>query len=198
MSKFIAIIMLALLTFTLSACSTPAASNDSGGTPSEASNTAAPEQSPVESENTTQDTTAPDEEGPSTEPSDSGNATVDENGMIRINISVGSEVFAAEFYDNESARAIVSEMPFTLEMDDYASQEKVTGLTFALPSTSTETPATINAGDIYLWSGNNLVLFYTSFANSYSYVPIGYVVDTTGLVNALGTENVSVAFEVGR
>jgi len=85
-------------------------------------------------------------------------------------------------------------MPLTLEMDDYASQEKVTGLPFALPSASTETPATINAGDIYLWSGNSLVLFYNMFSNLYSYVPVGYIVDVAGLTDAVGRGSVIVIF----
>lgn len=113
-----------------------------------------------------------------------------------INIQVGNKNFTATLYDNESARTIVGEMPFTLKMDDFASQEKVADLTFALPSASTETPARINAGDIYLWSGNNLVLFYTTFSNSYSYVPIGYITDVAGLTDALGSGSVEVTFSI--
>lgn len=81
-------------------------------------------------------------------------------------------------------------------MDDYASQEKVTDLTFALPSAQTQTPARINAGELYLWSGNSLVLFYTSFSNSYSYVPIGAITDTAGLTDALGSGSIEVTFSV--
>jgi len=117
--------------------------------------------------------------------------------MIDVNITVGSQVFAARFYDNEPARAIVSAMPFTLEMDDYARQEKVTRLDITLPAAPAETPATINSGDIYLWSGNSLVLFYTTFSNSYSYVPAGYIVDVTGLTDALGKGSVTAVFQRG-
>ncbi len=117
--------------------------------------------------------------------------------MPSVTIQVGSKTFTAAMYGNASVRTIVQQMPFTLEMDDYASQEKVTGLTFPLPSASTEVPATINAGDIYLWSGNNLVLFYTTFSNSYSYVPVGYIEDVTGLKDALGDGSVVVAFRIG-
>lgn len=115
--------------------------------------------------------------------------------MPAINIKVGNKTFVVTMYDNESARTIVQEMPFTLEMDDYASQEKVAELLFALPSAETETPATINSGDIYLWSGNNLVLFYTTFSNSYGYVPVGYIEDVTGLQDALGSGSVEVTFQ---
>ncbi len=116
--------------------------------------------------------------------------------MPTVNIQVGNKNFTAIIYDNKSARAIIQEMPFTLEMDDYASQEKVANLTFALPSAREETPATINAGDIYLWSGNNLVLFYTTFSNSYSYVPIGYITDVAGLTDAFGNGSVEITFSI--
>lgn len=118
--------------------------------------------------------------------------------MPTINIQVGNKNFTATFYDNESARTIVKQMPFTLEMDDFSSQEKVTDLSFDLPSAQTQTPAKINAGDIYLWSGNNLVLFYTTFSNSYSYVPVGHIDDVTGLKDALGSGSVHVTFSTNK
>lgn len=116
--------------------------------------------------------------------------------MPSVNIQVGDMNFTATMHDNESSRAIVGEMPFTLNMDDFGSKEKVTDLTFDLPSAQTIVPATINAGDICLWSGNNLVLFYTTFSNSYSYVPVGYIEDVTGLRDALGRGSVNVTFSI--
>lgn len=122
--------------------------------------------------------------------------SVEADAMPTVNIQVVDRNFTAIMYDNESARAIIGEMPFTLRMDDYASQEKVIGLTFDVPYSKTETPDKINAGDMYLWSGNNLVLFYTSFSNSYSYVPIGYITDVSGLADALGKGSVEVTFSI--
>jgi hypothetical protein len=61
----------------------------------------------------------------------------------------------------------------------------------------TEIPATIRAGEIMLWSSNALVLFYNTFPNSYGgYVKLGYVVDATGLADALGSGDVQVTFTV--
>lgn len=122
--------------------------------------------------------------------------SLDTSALPAVNIRVGSRDFTATLRDNDSARAIVQAMPFTLQMDDFSSQEKVTSLSIALPSAQAITPSTINAGDIYLWSGNNLVLFYTTFPNSYSYVPVGYVNDVTGLRDALGRGTVEVTFSV--
>lgn len=126
--------------------------------------------------------------------SDASEIVADENDMYDVEITVGNSVFAAKFYDNASAQAIIVQMPFSLNMGDYAGQEKVTELSFSLPNASTESPATIRSGELYLWSGNCLVLFYTTFSNSYSYVPIGYIEDTTGLTEALGSGSVQAAF----
>lgn len=117
-----------------------------------------------------------------------------EDDMIAVHITVGNRVFAAKFHDNPSARAIAGQMPFTLDMGDYARQEKVTELDFELPAAPTESPATVRSGELYLWSGNQFVLFYTTFSNSYSYVRIGYIEDTSDLMSILGTGNVSVTF----
>lgn len=129
-------------------------------------------------------------------PPDTASHDADENSMPAIEITVGSDVFVARFYDNESADAIAAQMPFSLDMGDYASQEKVTQLSFDLPDATTQTPDTVKSGELYLWSGNRLVLFYTTFSNSYSYVPIGYIEDAIGLAEALGSGNVQVAFAV--
>ncbi|HCX62883.1 MAG TPA: hypothetical protein DHU59_10645 [Clostridiales bacterium] len=110
--------------------------------------------------------------------------------MQTVNIHAGDKNFTVVMYDNDSAHTIAQEMPFTLNMDDFASQEKVTKLSFDLPSTSTVVPAAINAGDIYLWSGNNLVLFYTTFSNSYSYVPIGYITEWTDCYRRIGNTSI--------
>lgn len=127
--------------------------------------------------------------------SDSKNITREDN-MTPITIKIGNKSLSAMLYDNESARTILKQMPFTLNMDDYGAQEKVAELTFDIPSEQTITLATINEGDIYLWSGSSLVLFYTTFSNSYSYVPIGYITDISELKEILENGTVVVTFEV--
>lgn len=84
-------------------------------------------------------------------------------------------------------------MPVTLHMDDYAGQEKVTRVPYDFPSTATKEPATICSGEIHLWSGNSLVLFYTTFSKSYDgYVRIGHIENPVGLVNALGNDSIAI------
>lgn len=121
--------------------------------------------------------------------------SVNENGTFAVNISVGNEHFAASFYDNETTRDLIKQMPLTLNMSDYNGQEKVCTLSKTPPSSSTEKPATIHEGELYIWSGDSLVLFYSTFQNSYGgYVPLGYIEDTSRLKTALGSGDVEVTF----
>lgn len=186
-----------LILFTL--CSCTAVDNGDSITPPAITSTDNADNSQSSDSTMSQDeTTSSSDDETTTEPSeadDQDDITAGSDGMLAVEITVDAAVFDAKLYDNESARAIIGQMPFSLDMDDYARQEKVTDLSFDLPSAVTETPSNINIGDIYLWSGNSLVLFYTSFSNSYSYVPVGYIENPTGLVAALGSGSVTVAFD---
>ena len=117
------------------------------------------------------------------------------DGMITVNISVGDNDFTSKFYENETSRAIINSMPILVEMSDFNSQEKVATLSQTPPSSPEKTPETIHSGELYVWSGNRLVLFYTTFSNTYGgYIPIGYIEDTSNLETALGSGNVVVTF----
>ena len=200
MRKISLIVAVSLMLLALCGCSLI---NNSGSTqPLESGNTEATADTSLNddaSANQAEPETNPPDNGPViTDPSnpDIGDDSVDADGMFTATITVGTTVFTAKLYDNASARAIIEQMPLSLMMDDYASQEKVTVLPFDLPDASTEQPATINAGDLYLWSGNSLVLFFTTFSNSYSYVPIGYIEDAAGLADVLGSGGVTVMFDI--
>ncbi|MCQ9210426.1 cyclophilin-like fold protein [Granulicatella seriolae] len=117
------------------------------------------------------------------------------NNLLPITIQVNGKNFKALMQDNETARTFIEQLPLTLTMDDYASQEKVTSLPFSVTSTQTHMPSTINAGELYLWSDSNLVLFYETFSNSYTYIPLGYIEDISGLEETLGKDSVQVTFQ---
>ncbi len=117
--------------------------------------------------------------------------------MTAIMITIGNSNFSAKLYDNETTRALLAKFPLTLNMTELNGREKYYHLLENLPSTLTEKPATIRAGEIMLWSSNSLVLFYKTFSNSYGgYVKLGYVEDVTGLEAALGSGSVQVTFTV--
>ncbi|MDF2566157.1 MAG: Cyclophilin-like domain containing protein [Massilibacillus sp.] len=117
--------------------------------------------------------------------------------MRNAKITVGNKVFTAKLYDNETAQALVSKLPMTVNMSELNGKEKYYHLLENLPVQSAETPATIHAGEIMCWSSNSLVLFYNTYSNSYGgYVKLGFIEDISGLKEALGKGNVQVTFEV--
>lgn len=114
-----------------------------------------------------------------------------------INITVGDAVFAAKLYGNSPAKALLAQLPMTLDMADLNGNEKYRNLAKNLPAGPLESPAVINAGDIMCWSGNCLVLFYKTFSNSFGgYVRLGRVEDASGLAAALGSGSAEVTFSV--
>lgn len=119
---------------------------------------------------------------------------LEETDEVNIMIKIGNKEFAATLYDNETAKAFKSMLPMTLNMSELNGNEKYYYLSDSLP-TKTERVGTINAGDIMLYGGNCVVLFYETFNTSYSYTKIGHIDDVTGLKEAVGRGSVTVKFE---
>ncbi|SDA28996.1 hypothetical protein SAMN02910447_02986 [Ruminococcus sp. YE71] len=112
----------------------------------------------------------------------------------RMTVTVGDKTFAAVLYDNKTADELYSRLPLTLDMRELNGNEKYCDLDKSLPSKSS--PAGhISKGDIKLFGDDCLVLFYEGFMSGYSYTNIGYIEDTDGLADALGSGNVTMTFE---
>ena len=131
-----------------------------------------------------------------------GNTAVDNTGNeeesseMKMNVQVGASTFTATLEDNAAVDALVEMMengPVTIQMSDYAGFEKVGALGTSLPTSNRQT--TTQAGDIVLYQGSQIVLFYGS--NSWSYTRLGKIDDLTGWAEALGSGDVSVTFSLG-
>lgn len=119
-------------------------------------------------------------------------ATMEQNTFY---VTVGGATFSADFEDNSAAQALaelLAEGDITLQMSDYGGFEKVGSLGQSLPTENSQT--TTEAGDIVLYQGNQIVIFYGS--NSWSYTRLGKIDDLTGWEEALGTGDVSVTFSL--
>ncbi len=113
----------------------------------------------------------------------------------KMNVQVGDAVFTATFEDNTAARelvAIMKEAPITINMSDYAGFEKVGSLGRSL--TTSNSQMTTSAGDIVLYNGNQIVMFYGS--NSWSYTKLGHIDDLTDFEEALGSGDITAVFSV--
>ena len=89
-----------------------------------------------------------------------------------IKIIVSGKTLSVKIEDNEATKALVaalSEASITYEANDYGGFEKVGLLGRTLPTSDTQ--ITTQAGDVILYSGNKIVLFYGS--NTWSYTRLG-------------------------
>jgi len=117
--------------------------------------------------------------------------TMQSEETMTITITVGSQVFKADIEDTETGKAFVAKLPLTLDMSELNGNEKYT-YGVSLPK-SDRYYNSIAAGDLMLFSGSCLVLFYGP-AGGYSYTRIGRLQSTDGLAAALGKGSVRVRF----
>ena len=115
----------------------------------------------------------------------------DETAM-NMRITAGGRSFTAEIEDSATGRAFWGKLPLTLDMSELNGNEKYC-YGVSLPENDRYYDR-IEAGDLMLYSGSCVVLFYGS-AGGYSYTRIGKVTDSAGLAQALGSAGVSVTFE---
>ena len=93
-------------------------------------------------------------------------------------LRIGDTKVDVTWEDNESVTALkekAAEGPLTVKMTLYGGFEQVGALGFTLPSNDTAMDTV--AGDIVLYTGNMLVIFYGT--NSWNYTGLGHVENKT-------------------
>ncbi len=110
-----------------------------------------------------------------------------------ILLSIGDKTMKASLVDNAATRELqelLEKGPITIQMSDYGGFEKVGTLPQSF--TTSNSQITTEPGDIMLYQGNNMVIFYGS--NSWSYTRLGKIDDATvaGLRDFLGSGSISV------
>ena len=114
---------------------------------------------------------------------------------MKMNVQVNDTIFTATLEDNETVYALaemLQKVTVVIRMSDYSGFEKVGPLGTSLPASNAQT--TTHAGDIVLYNGNQIVIFYGS--NSWSYTRLGRIDDLTGWKEALGNGDVTVTFSL--
>ena len=93
---------------------------------------------------------------------------------MKINITIDGKTLPVNLVENEATRTLVDALqqaPITYQADDYGGFEKVGALGRSLPTSNQQ--ITTQPGDVILYSGNQIVLFYGS--NSWSYTRLGRI-----------------------
>ncbi len=110
-----------------------------------------------------------------------------------INLKINNHILNVKLEDNAAAKALVDKLKsgdVTIHAEDYGNFEKVGDLGFSLPRS--DKYMTTSLGDIVLYNGDEISIFYNS--NSWSYTKLGKVQNINDLKNILGTGDVILIF----
>lgn len=118
---------------------------------------------------------------------------------IQITSDSGSHKLTATLTDNSSATAffeLLQKEAVTIKMRDYGNFEKVGSLGTSLPRNDTQ--ITTSAGDIILYQGNQITIYYDK--NSWSFTRLGKIdgITQAQLKKILGKGDVRAVFDVLR
>ena len=111
-------------------------------------------------------------------------------------MAINGKKVSVEWEDNESVEALmdlVSKEPLSIQMSMYGGFEQVGSIGTSLPRNDIQT--TTEAGDIVLYSGDQIVVFYGS--NSWAYTRLGRITDKNEdeLAKMLGKEDVTISID---
>ena len=114
-----------------------------------------------------------------------------------LKLTIGESPVTVEWEDNESVdalKALCLESPLTIQMSMYGGFEQVGRIGQSLPRKDVQT--TTEAGDIVLYSGNQIVIFYGS--NSWAYTRLGHVSDKSQkeMAELLGSGDVTITIGI--
>ena len=181
MKKRYALIVLAAMVLAVSGCQKAVSSN-----PSEMSQKEEPASSQEGSQNSESHVTSREDQEAIDQPTE--DAMVDdqmneqkaesEETETMLQLKIGETMVEVAWEDNASVAALLEmakEEPLTIQMSMYGGFEQVGPLGTSLPKDDVQT--TTEAGDIVLYSGDQIVVFYGS--NSWAYTRLGKITDQT-------------------
>ena len=110
-----------------------------------------------------------------------------------LQMTIGNTPASVDWEDNAAVQALTElcrNHPLTIQMSMYGGFEQVGSIGTELPQNDVQT--TTSSGDIVLYSGNQMVVFYGS--NSWEYTRLGRITDKTQaeLTELLSNGNVTI------
>ena len=119
--------------------------------------------------------------------------------MKELTMTIDGTAVSVDWEENEAVealRALAAEAPLSIEMSGYGGFEQVGPIGARLPRNDAQT--TTAAGDLVLYEGSQLVVFYGS--NSWAYTRLGHIADKTPqeLTALLARSGVTVTLETAK
>ncbi len=145
-------------------------------------------------EQTTAETTVPPAESKPEETQSEKSKETEEYPTVKtLTMKIGGTTVAVDWEENESVAALaelVKDQPLTIQMSMYGGFEQVGSLGTGLPRNDAQT--TTQTGDIVLYSGNQIVVFYGT--NFWAYTRLGHITDKTAaqMNDLLGNGDVTI------
>ena len=101
-----------------------------------------------------------------------------EDAEVKLNLAINGHVLTVSLADSTAAKELAEKLKagaVTLSLNEYGGFEKVGKLPWAL--TKSDESTVTEAGDIMLYQGNQMTVFYNS--NSWSYTKLGHIDSVT-------------------
>ena len=131
-------------------------------------------------------------------PTDIISGETEENPIMKtLTMKIDGKKVAVDWEENESVAALtelVKDKPLTVQTSMYGGFEQVGSIGTSLPRNDAQIKT--QAGDIVLYSGDQIVVFYGS--NSWAYTRLGHITDKTAaqMKDLLGNENVTIVISM--
>ena len=169
------LLLITMIVLTLSACSAHNSQVSQQGTnPATESETAQTQAEPRSSEAERRDDVVGIDVPESEKMSDASEETEEETAVPELKMKINGQELTVIWEENESVDALLSlalDSPVIVEMSMYGGFEQVGSLGTSIARDDVK--ITTQAGDIVLYSGNQIVVFYGS--NSWSYTRLGKI-----------------------
>lgn len=141
--------------------------------------------------------TSPSESKPEETQSETSKDTEEKPAMKTLIMKIDGKKVTVDWEENEAVAALaelVKDRPLTVQTSMYGGFEQVGSIGTSLPRNDAQT--TTQAGDIVLYSSDQIVVFYGS--NSWAYTRLGHITDKTAaqMKALLGNENVTIVISM--
>ena len=115
-----------------------------------------------------------------------------------LQMTIGGTSVTVVWEDNDAVQALkelCKDQPLTIQMSMYGGFEQVGPIGYSLPQNDVQT--TTSAGDIVLYSGNQMVVFYGS--NTWAYTRLGHITDQSadGMAELLSNGDTVITVSLG-
>ena len=113
-----------------------------------------------------------------------------------IKLKVNDTIFDIELENNSATKELVKKLEtgnVSVNATDYGNFEKVGNLGFSLPANDEN--INTEPGDIVLYQGNKISVFYDS--HSWSYTKLGKIQNVSDLKESLGSGDTTLEFSLG-